>query len=157
MGQVAPFVAPGRSGEQFLDAVSDELSTLGSNGAVRGGGAIDCVIEVGLGPEVDQLPLDLGTDCRRSGLDLLDQLRAAVDQRQHVMDVEASQEISSATALPGAELGRHQQYRRRGSDLGTRVESDRRRGRDRFLIPGVGEAEDVGVGRHYVEDQARLG
>jgi hypothetical protein len=69
------------------------------------------------------------------------------------MDIEAAQHVALASALPGRELGRNEKNRSSGSYLGARTEDDGRRLRDRFVVPGVGEAENVGVGWHDVEDQ----
>lgn len=66
-----------------------------------------------------ELPLKLGqlvADVRAQlgccGCDFFDQLRAAIDQREYVVNIEAGQQVAPTPTLPGAELRRNE---RRGA------------------------------------------
>ena len=123
---------------------------------VESGGTLDRVVEVELRSKLGQLVADVGAQIGRCGRDFLDQLRASIDQREHVVDIEAGQQVAFTPTLPGAELRRDERCRRCGTYLSTGFESDRHGAGDRLVVPGIGETEDVGIGRHDIQNELRI-
>jgi STE24 endopeptidase len=91
--------SPGSSGfrrigsaakNELVDAFADEVGAVGTNRTVSRGRAIDRVIEVPLGLKLDEFALDVCAEIRRRSLDLGGQLRPTVNERQDIVNVEAS-------------------------------------------------------------------